>query len=146
MSSTNLTDWQYAYQEKLKAPKVRMLLGERGVVIDGGIDPQIEQITSAGFPSWTLYNHTRRHLLGAVSTSISFGFLHYNGDYQDLLTDLRTHMEHLATEEQAGPTISRAIINGRGPSTHVLVDFTFRVDKLGSDLSLTRNQRISNTL
>ncbi|GMA49413.1 hypothetical protein GCM10025857_07700 [Alicyclobacillus contaminans] len=145
MSSTSKVDWQYAYLEKLKAPKVRLLFGERGVVIDGQIAPQIEQITSAGFPSWTLFNHTRRHLLGAVSTSITFGFLQYNGEYRQLLADIHTLREELSNDEQSGPTISRAVIDGAGPSTHILVDFSFRVDKLGSDLSLTRNQKISSS-
>lgn len=37
-------------------------MGEKGVVIDGSIEPQIEQITPAGFPSWSLYNNTRKYL------------------------------------------------------------------------------------
>lgn len=145
MTSSSKTDWQYAYLEKLKAPKVRMLLGERGIVVDGPLEPQIEQITSAGFPSWTLYNNTRRYLLGAVSTSITFAYLSYKGDYQNLLADFRTLMEDLSSHEQPGPIISRAIEAGGGPSKHIVVDFTFRVDKLGSDLSLTRDQKISST-
>lgn len=145
MASSSKTDWQYAYLEKLKAPKVRLLLGERGILVDGPLEPQIEQITSAGFPSWTLYNNTRRYLLGAVSTSITFAFLNYKGDYQNLLADFRSHMEELSSNEHPGPIITRAIEVGVGRSKHLVVDFSFRVDKLGSDLSLTRDQKISST-
>ncbi len=60
-------------------------MGKKGVVIDGSLEPQIEQITSAGFPSWSLYNNTRKYLLGAVSTSLNFGYLSYKGEVSELV-------------------------------------------------------------
>lgn len=145
MAKINKVDWQYAYLEKLKSPKVRRLMGEKGVVIDGSLEPQIEQITSAGFPSWSLYNNTRKYLLGAVSTSLTFGYLSYKGDVSELVDNLKSCREAIPREEKVGPAIGRISSEGTGRNKHIIVNFNYRVGRLGSDLSLTRDQEISNT-
>lgn len=144
MNTPNKLDWHYAFIEKLKAKKLRRMMAERGVIIDGPIESQIEQLISAGIPSWSLYNLTRRYLLGSVSTSVTFGYLVYAGDYARLVTDLRTYMDAVPREESVGPYLTRVVQQGAGPSTHIVADFIYRVDRLGSDLSLTRDQKIAN--
>jgi hypothetical protein len=113
--------------------------------LNGSLEPQIGQITSAGFPSWSLYNNTRKYLLGAVSTSLTFGYLSYKGDVSELVDNLKSCREAFPRKEKVGPAIGRISTGDTGRNQHIIVNFNYRVGRLGSDLSLTRDQEISNT-
>lgn len=145
MPTSTKPDWQYVHKEKLTAPQVRRLYAERGLLIDGPITSQLDQLCSAGFPSWTLYNLVRRYLLGATRTSVAFAYLSFNGGYEDLKQSFQVLRDELAIGAELGVALTRIVREGNGPSTHLAIDFSFRVDRLGSDVAITRDQIIPST-